>query len=46
MNEATYDLDVIRLDGATNVQRLEAVQEKYDPDFVFQRPVPGGFKFP
>ncbi|KAL8733401.1 MAG: hypothetical protein Q9181_003609 [Wetmoreana brouardii] len=46
MNDASYDQDVIGSYGAANVQRLKAVQEKYDPDRVFQTLVPGGFKLP
>ncbi|KAL8727257.1 MAG: hypothetical protein Q9181_005778 [Wetmoreana brouardii] len=36
MNDASYDQDVIGSYGAANMQRLKAVQEKYDPDRVFQ----------
>lgn len=32
--------------GATNVQLLRDVSAKYDPDQIFQRLVPGGFKIP
>lgn len=30
--------------GAENVEFLQAVSRKYDPDGIFQRAVPGGFK--
>ncbi|KAI4195361.1 MAG: hypothetical protein LQ350_007230 [Teloschistes chrysophthalmus] len=46
MNDASYDQDVIGHYGAANVQRLKAVQARYDPDLVFQKLVPGGFKLP
>jgi len=44
MNDASYDQDVIAHYGAANVQKLKAVQRRYDPDLVFQKLVPGGFK--
>jgi hypothetical protein len=31
--------------GTANVQRLKRVAEKYDPNAVFQKQCPGGFKF-
>ena len=46
MNDASYDQDVIRHYGSENVDRLRAVQERYDRERVFQRLVPGGFKLP
>ena len=46
MNDASYDQDVIGHYGSENVDKLWAVSEKYDPEGVFQRLVPGGFKLP
>lgn len=46
MNDASFDQDVIQHYGAANVQKLKSVQEKYDPDLVFRKLVPGGFKLP
>lgn len=46
MNDASYDEPVIASYGTENVGRLRAVQRKYDPDQVFQKLVPGGFKLP
>ena len=46
MNDASYDQDVIGHYGAANVQRLKEVQRRYDPELVFQKLVPGGFKLP
>lgn len=37
---------VIESYGPENVKFLQAVSRKYDPDHVFQRLVPGGFKLP
>lgn len=44
MNDASWDQDVLGHYGEKNVQRLKEVQRKYDPERVFQRLVPGGFK--
>ncbi|CAG8980501.1 hypothetical protein HYALB_00013102 [Hymenoscyphus albidus] len=46
MNDASWDQEVIRHYGAENVQRLKRVSELYDPNCVFQRLVPGGYKLP
>ncbi|CZS89550.1 uncharacterized protein RCO7_02532 [Rhynchosporium graminicola] len=46
LNYATKDQDPISSYGRVNVQRLKAASRKYDPDQVFQRLVPGGFKLP
>ncbi|PYH43915.1 FAD-binding oxidoreductase [Aspergillus saccharolyticus JOP 1030-1] len=44
MNDASWDQEVIAHYGEANVRRLREVQRRYDPDLVFQRLVPGGFK--
>lgn len=44
LNYARDWQDVIRSYGAENVARLQGVSRKYDPNGVFQRKVPGGFK--
>lgn len=44
MNDASWNQDVIASYGEENVQRLRKVQKHYDPDLVFQRLVPRGFK--
>ncbi len=44
MNDASYDQDVLAHYGAANLRRLRDVQARYDPDLVFQKLVPGGFK--
>ncbi|OTA98692.1 hypothetical protein M426DRAFT_69295 [Hypoxylon sp. CI-4A] len=46
MNDASWDQPVIAHYGEENVQKLKEVQARYDPDLVFQRLVPGGFKLP
>lgn len=46
MNDANSDQAVIASYGQDNVRRLQEVQEAYDPDFVFQKLVPGGQKIP
>ena len=43
-NDASWDQDVIGHYGAGNVKKMKDVQRKYDPDLVFQKLVPGGFK--
>ena len=44
LNYAGASQDPISGYGAANKARLRAVSRKYDPDQVFQRNVPGGFK--
>ena len=44
LNYADAVQDPIGGYGAANGARLRAVSKKYDPDQVFQRNVPGGFK--
>ncbi|KAI1413420.1 putative FAD-binding oxidoreductase [Hypoxylon sp. FL1857] len=44
MNDASWDQDVIGSYGEENNKRLREIQSRYDPSFVFQRLVPGGFK--
>lgn len=44
MNDASWNQDVLGSYGAENVQRLKDVRARYDPDQVFQKLVPGGFK--
>ena len=46
MNDASYDQNVITHYGEANVRRMKAVQRKYDPNSIFQKLVPGGFKLP
>lgn len=46
MNDANREQDVIASYGEDNVRKLRDVQAKYDPDLVFQRLVPGGWKLP
>ncbi|KAG8526456.1 uncharacterized protein KY384_000049 [Bacidia gigantensis] len=46
MNDASPDQDVIGHYREENVRRLKEVQARYDPDFVFQDLVRGGFKIP
>ena len=46
MNDASYSQDVIAHYGADNVEKMRAVQRKYDPASVFNRLVSGGFKVP
>jgi FAD/FMN-containing dehydrogenase len=46
MNDASWDQEVIQHYGGESVERLKRVRKLYDPDSVFQRLVPGGFKLP
>ena len=46
MNYAQPKDQVVATYGADNVRFLKQVSKKYDPDGVFQRLVPGGFKLP
>lgn len=44
MNYAMKDDDVFSSYGAENKQKLVEIKKRYDPDDVFGRLVPGGFK--
>lgn len=44
INYAAESQDPIASYGAASQARLRAVSRKYDPDGVFQKQVPGGFK--
>lgn len=44
LNYASPDQDVLRGYGPENVRRMREAAAKYDPDGVFQRLCPGGFK--
>ncbi|PVH79582.1 FAD-binding domain-containing protein [Cadophora sp. DSE1049] len=46
LNYASEFQDPISSYGEVNVQKLRAASRKYDPDQVFQKLVPGGFKIP
>ena len=46
LNYATDFQDSISSYGQVNVQKLRDASRKYDPDQVFQKLVPGGFKIP
>ncbi|RYP10037.1 hypothetical protein DL765_008236 [Monosporascus sp. GIB2] len=46
MNDASWDQQVIASYGEDSLLKLREVQNKYDPDLVFQRLMPGGFKLP
>lgn len=46
MNDANINQSVIAAYGATNVDKLRAVQSIYDPNHVFQKLVTGGQKIP
>lgn len=46
MNYAASGEQVVESYGASNVQFMREVSEKYDPQSVFQTLVPGGFKLP
>lgn len=44
LNYAAQDQDPIASYGADSVERLKAASRKFDPQGLFQRNVPGGFK--
>ncbi|KAL8626231.1 hypothetical protein Q9189_008083 [Teloschistes chrysophthalmus] len=44
LNYAAQDQDPIASYGADSVERLKAASRKFDPNGLFQRNVPGGFK--
>jgi hypothetical protein len=44
MNDASWEQDVISSYGQSNVGKMKEVQAFYDPESVFQKLVPGGFK--
>lgn len=46
MNYADASQDVLASYGDENVQKMHAVSSKYDPEGIFQKRVPGGFKLP
>ncbi|KAI1740505.1 FAD-binding domain-containing protein [Xylaria scruposa] len=46
MNYADASQDVVTSYGTENVRQMLAISRAYDPDGVFQRRVPGGFKIP
>lgn len=46
MNDASWDQEVIDHYGTNNVRKFRQIQREYDPDLVFQRLVPGGYKIP
>lgn len=46
LNYAWGTQDVLASYGPENVAKMRAASAKYDPDGVFQRLVPGGFKLP
>jgi FAD/FMN-containing dehydrogenase len=45
MNYASESQDVLKGYGKENYDRLKAIAEKYDPEEVFQKLMPGYFKF-
>ncbi|KAF2753649.1 putative FAD-binding oxidoreductase [Pseudovirgaria hyperparasitica] len=45
-NEANHDQQVTGSFGVQNVEELRRVRDKYDPQRVYQRLLPGGFKIP
>lgn len=44
LNYADSSQDVLASYGAENLKKMKAVAAKYDPDQVFQKLCPGGFK--
>lgn len=44
MNYAFSNQDPIQSYGQANVQKLQAASRKFDPDGLFQKAVPGGWK--
>ncbi|KAL8866197.1 MAG: hypothetical protein Q9198_008994 [Flavoplaca austrocitrina] len=46
MNDASWDQDVISTYGVEGQRNMRQVQRKYDPNMVFQKLVPGGWKLP
>lgn len=46
LNYADISQEVLQSWGADNVAKLKAVSKKYDPQGVFQKQVPGGYKIP
>lgn len=44
LNYANADQDPLGSYGAKNVEKMKRASKKYDPDGVFQKLVPGGFK--
>ncbi len=44
LNYALQNQDPLGSYGAKNLQKMKAAAKKYDPDGVFQKLVPGGFK--
>lgn len=44
LNYADKSQDVLASYGAENVRRMKEAAAKYDPEQVFQKLVPGGFK--
>lgn len=46
LNYAGRTQDVIKSYGPQNVAKLRAASKKYDPEQVFQKLVPGGYKIP
>ncbi|KAL8639151.1 MAG: hypothetical protein Q9226_008908 [Calogaya cf. arnoldii] len=46
MNDASWDQDVISHYGIEGQRNMRRVQQKYDPEMVFQKLVSGGWKLP
>lgn len=46
MNDASFDQDVIGHYGEQSVRRMREVLGRWDPEGVWERLVPGGFKVP